>query len=611
MPKTMRPLPSPRRSARHVLTTVTTMIAASLMTACTDSSSQQADRPADLVLRSARVWTGIPGAALAEAVAIRDGEIVAVGRDAEVEAWIDAATQVVELAGAFVVPGFSDNHVHFAAAAAFLEFNVMKVASQEEFTERLLEVTSRLPPGEWIVGGLWGAYDAWAEDSAGGSSRETFTPNLRALDDSTAEHPVFLRRFDDGEFAVNSAALLAAGIDPEAPRVEGRDDWEFVRGSDGSYTGIVRGDGVAEHFAQFVPAPSRQRRLAQSRNALEVMRRAGVTNVSDMSDDQQLEIYRELRAAGELTARIHFRFPLERWPELAAQGIAVGSGDPWIRLGGLKGHIDGIMGNSTARFLEPYDHLPGERGRWRKLMVDTSGELVPGQFLQHMLGADAANLQLSVHAIGDEANRLLLDYLEELDRRNGERDRRFRLVHAQVIAPQDFARLGDLDVVAEVQPFHLSDDMRWIEERIGRERCRGAYAFSSIADSGAVLSFGSDWPGTAAAEYPISPLLGIYAAVTRRTLGGEPVEGWFPEQRIGVARALRAYTWGSSYANFEDHLKGTVEVGKLADLTVLDRNLLEIPAAEILEAEVLYTIVDGEIVWQAPRTATAEPAPVP
>ena len=215
-----------------------------------------------------------------------------------------------------------------------------------------------------------------------------------------------------------------------------------------------------------------------------------------------------------------------------------------------------------------------------------------------MLKADAAGLQLSVHAIGDEANHLLLNYLEEMIAQNGPKERRFRLVHAQVIAEQDFERLGPLDIVAEVQPYHLSDDMRWMEERIGTERCRGAYAFKSIVDSGATLSFGTDWPGTSAAEYPISPMLGLYAAVTRQTVTGDPPDGWFPEQRITIEQAIRAYTLNSAYANFEADTKGSIEVGKLADITVLDRNLLEIEPREYLETNVLYTIVDGKIVYE-------------
>jgi predicted amidohydrolase YtcJ len=231
-------------------------------------------------------------------------------------------------------------------------------------------------------------------------------------------------------------------------------------------------------------------------------------------------------------------------------------------------------------------------------MVNESGNFVEGKFLKYMLDADKADLQLTVHAIGDEANHLLLNYLEELRKVNGEKDRRFRLVHAQVIAPDDFARLGPLKVVAEVQPFHLSDDMRWMEERIGKQRCQGAYAFKRIQNSGAILSFGTDWPGTSAAEYPINPMLGLYAAVSRQTTKGEPQNGWFPDERISIEDAIRAYTLNTAYANFEDNIKGSIRVGKFADLTVLSGNILKMNPTEILSTKVLYTIVGGKIVFQ-------------
>lgn len=567
--------------------------------ACGEQPDAATTESEDLILHGGTVWTGGPEAAEASAVVVRGGRIAFVGGDEEALAWRSDATRVVDLDGAFLLPGFSDNHVHFASAARFLEFNIMKAATQDDLEGAVRDVISRLEPGEWIVGGLWGAYDQWAEDSAGDMEREPFSPDLRALDDLSADHPMFLRRFDDGAFAVNAAALRAAGLDPDDPHLEGA---TFVRegerGGEGRLTGVVIGDGVAEVFEALIPPASRERRLAQTRNALEVVAAAGVTNVSDMSDDLQLELYRELHAAGELTTRIHFRFPLDRWPELKARGIEVGHGDDWIRLGALKGHIDGIMGNSSARFYEPYDHDPTNRGRWRRLMVDRDGAFAEGRFLQYMLDADAARQQLSIHAIGDEANGLLLDYLEELRARNGVRDRRFRLVHAQVVAEVDMPRMGELGVIAEVQPFHLSDDMRWMEERIG-ERVRGAYAFRSLQQSGAILSFGSDWPGTAAAEYPIDPRLGLYAATTRQTLSGEPEGGWFPDEKITMEEALRAYTWGSTYANFEEASKGTVEVGKLADLTVLQRDPRAEDPTRILDNQVLYTIVDGRIVYRA------------
>ncbi len=552
---------------------------------------------ADLIVRNARVWTVDPANPTAEAVAIRDGRIVRVGYNDEVDLLRGIDTRVIDADGHLVLPGFVDNHVHFASAARFLEFNVMNVATQEEFARRVEDVVARLAPGEWILGGFWGAYDAWAAGSAGGRSREPFTPDASRVEALTARHPMFLRKFDGSEYCVNRAALAAAGLDPEDPRAEGM---EFGRDASGRPTGIVTGEGARELFEAFSPdAFSPARRLAQTRHALAEASRHGVTTFSDMSDDEQLEIYALLRSAGQLDVRVHFRFPLERWAELAERGIRAGDGDEWIRTGSLKGHIDGIMGTSTARFFEPYSNDPENRGRWRKLMVDEDGNFVEGQFLQYMLDADAAGLQLTVHAIGDEANHLLLNYLEELNRVNGPRDRRFRLVHAQVIAPADVPRLGELGVVAEVQPFHLADDMRWMEERIGAERCRGAYAFKSIAESGAVLCFGTDWPGTSASEYPIDPMLGIYAAVTRQAVSGEPNGGWFPDEKISVEEAIHAYTWASAYANFEEDDKGSLAVGKLGDLVVLSKDLLAIPPAEILETEVLVTVVGGRVVYDA------------
>ena len=556
----------------------------------------RAPEPADLILFNGTVWTVDAAQPRAEAVAIRDGRFVAVGTNEEVLALAGEGTRTLDLQGHFVLPGFNDNHTHFASAARFLEFNIMKTATQEEFVEKVRDVVQRLPEGEWILGGFWGAYDAWAEGSAGGERRPPFTPDVSRVEELTRRHPMFIRKFDNSEFVANAPALRAVGLDPANPHAPDLGVYRYHRRG----ATVLRGDGVLPLFNNKIPRNySHERRLQQTRRALAEIRKHGVTNISDMSDDEQLEIFRELRASGELTVRVHFRFPLDRWSELAEQGVRIGSGDAWIRLGALKGHIDGIMGNSTARFFEPYSNDPNNRGRWRRLMVDEDGNFVEGKFLQYLLDADRAGLQLTVHAIGDEANSLLLDYLEELNRQNGVKDRRFRLVHAQVIAPKDFKRLGELGVIAEVQPFHLSDDMRWMEERIGSERCKGAYAFKSILDHGGLLCFGTDWPGTAAAEYPINPMLGLYAAVTRQTLSGQPAEGWFPEQRITIEEAIQAYTLNTAYANFEEDLKGSITVGKLADLVVLSQNLLEIEPKKILETKVLYTIVDGNIVYRA------------
>jgi hypothetical protein len=558
--------------------------------------SQQA---ADLILHNATVWTVSDKQPTAQAVAVKDEKIIAVGSNADVLKHRGSATRLIDLRGAFVTPGFNDNHVHFASAAQFLEFNIMAVTSQEEFVKRVREVVAQLPRGEWIVGGGWGAYDQWAVGSAGGARRQPFTPDMKLIEEITKDHPMFIHKFDNSEFAANQAAIRAAGLNienPAAPNVE------LVKDAQGKFTGILRGRGVMAHFRGRIPQRfSHERRVSQTRRALAEIRKHGVTNVSDMSDVEQLQIYRELRSSGELTVRVHYRYGLDRWKEAADQGIKVGSGDEWIRLGSLKGHIDGIMGTSSARFFEPYTNDLKNRGRWRPLMVDEQGIFVEGKFLKYMLDADRAGLQLTVHAIGDEANNVLLNYLDELNRVNGRRDRRFRLVHAQVVAAKDFKRMGELGIVAEVQPFHLSDDMRWMEERIGRERCKGAYAFKTIKDSGAVLSFGTDWPGTTAAEYPINPLLGLYPAVTRQTITGQPAGGWFPAERLTIEDAIKAYTWGTAYGNFEEDIKGSIQVGKLADLTVLSKNLLKIEPKEYLKTEVLYTIVGGEIVYQKAR----------
>jgi len=572
--------------------------------------------PADLILRNGLIYTVDSTNTLTEAAAIRGGKFVFVGSNKDVSRFKGKQTRVIDLKGQFVLPGFNDNHVHFASAAQFLEFNIMRAATQQEFVARVRDVTARLPKGEWILGGYWGAYDQWASGSAGAGRREPFSPDMREVETITKDWPMFIRKFDDSEFAANGAALRAVGIDPADPKVPNRpamtetrrqgtepagskiEGVEFLRDSNGRFNGHMRGRGVAALFASVTPkAFSHERRIQQTKNALAEIRKYGVTNVSDMSDDEQLDIYRELQKTNELTVRVHFRPGLDRWQEMADRRIKIGSGDDWIRLGALKGHIDGIMGTSTARFLQPYSNDPANRGKWRPLMVDDKGDLVEGKFLQYMLDADRAGLQIAVHAIGDEANKVLLDYLEELNRVNGVRDRRFRLVHAQVIAPDDFKRLGKLGVVAEVQPFHLSDDMRWMEERIGRERCKGAYAFKSIKDSGAVLCFGTDWPGTSASEYPINPMLGLYAAVTRQTLNGEPAGGWFPEQRISIEEAIRAYTYNTAYANFEEKTKGSIEVNKVADLVVLTKNLLQASPREILDTQVVMTIVGGKIVY--------------
>jgi hypothetical protein len=412
----------------------------------------------------------------------------------------------------------------------------------------------------------------------------------------TGDHPALISRFDRQLHLANSLALSAAGITAATPDPEGG---AVLRGADGRPNGLLRG-AAAGLVERVVPRPERAQRRAETLRALAEARRFGVTTIHDnLRDFEQLELYRELRAAGELTTRVWARFPLAEWETLRDRirsdglpAVAGGWGDATIRLGGLKAWVDGIMGNSTALFFEPYRHDPASHGRLRDVMFPE------GNLLRLVRGADREGFTLTVHAIGDRANRILLDVYERAFAADPARERRHRVVHAQVVDPADLPRFGRLGLIAEVQPYHAIDDMRWMEERIG-DRARHAYAFRSLLNGGAALSFGSDWPGTNASYYPIDPLLGIYAAVTRQTLEGRPAGGWFPSERVDLEEAVRFYTWNNAYASFEEHEKGTLREGKLADLVVLDRDVLARPARELREARVLLTIVGGRVVYEA------------
>ncbi len=366
-------------------------------------------------------------------------------------------------------------------------------------------------------------------------------------------------------------------------------------------------DNVIALFGDLIPAPSRAQRIAETRKAWNKMASVGVTSYCDItSNPVYVDIYRELRDRGEMTARVRYRPPLDRWESMANLGIRIGFGDDWIRFGATKAWIDGIMGNSSARFYEPYTHNPSSRGIWRDIMFPferspNNPEEMQSRLERLALKADANGIQLTVHAIGDEANGYLMDMLQRIIEKNGEKDRRFRLVHAQVMTDRDIERAGEMHIVAEVQPFHTSDDMRWMEERIGRDRSRGAYAFRRLWDSGAVVSFGSDSPGTNASRYYLNPMLGLYAAVTRKTLSGQPEGGWFPQERLTVEEAIKAYTLNTAYASFEEGMKGTLTVGKLADFVVLSDNLLTMNPNDIKEVTVETTVVGGKLVYSAHR----------
>jgi predicted amidohydrolase YtcJ len=565
------------------------------------AAAQTQDAPAtDLVLLNARVWTLEAEQSEAEAVAIRGNRIVAVGSDRQIRRLIcDGKTRVLDLAGALVLPGFIDNHVHFAQAGRLLlGLNLLDVNEPDEFRRRVGQAAARLPAGAWLVGGDWGAYAQWAMGATGQEEAARrapdFLPTRELIDPVTGERPALISRFDRELFLANSRALDAAGITAETPDPEGG---EIVRDAQGRPNGLLRGT-AARLVQQVIPPASYPQRRAEALRALAEARKWGVTGMHDnVASFEQLELLRDLDHDGLLTSRIWARMWLSEWEAVRdyvarnnLPAVAGGWGEDRIRLGGLKAWVDGIMGNSTALFFEPYDHLPGDRGRLRDVMFPE------GNLEKLIRGADRAGFTVTVHAIGDQANHILLDTYERVFAENPPRERRHRVVHAQVVHEDDFTRFGELGLVAEVQPYHAIDDMRWMEERIGA-RARKAYAFRQLIRSGARMSFGSDWPGTNASYYPINPLLGIYAAVTRQTLGGEPEDGWFPEERVMLDEAVRFFTIENAWATFEEDTKGSIRAEKLADLVVLDRDIRIRPARELLETRVLYTIFDGRIVY--------------
>lgn len=560
--------------------------------------------PADLVLVGGKVWTGEKAQPWAQAVAVRDGRIVAVGSVEQINRYSRfGRTKVLDVAGKVVVPGFIDNHTHFASAGRLLlGLNLLDVNEPEEFRKRVGEGAARLPAGAWLVGGDWGAYAQWGMNSTGTSATETqraqskeFLPTKELIDGVTGDHPALINRFDGQLFLANSLALRAAGITTQTANPEGG---EIVRGADGEPNGLLRGT-AAQLVRKAITPASYEQRKAEAQRALAELAQFGVTTIHDNTGTfEQLELYRDLQRSGELTTRIWARMPLSDWEKVRdyireknVPAVKGGWGDDMIRLGGLKAWVDGIMGNSTALFWEPYSNNPQSYGRLRPVMFPE------GNLHRLMVGADKAGFTVTVHAIGDYANHLLLDTYERVFAANGARDRRFRVVHAQVLDRQDLPRLAKLGLVAEVQPYHTIDDMRWMEERIG-SRAKGAYLFNSLAKSGAKMSFGSDWPGTNASYYTTNPLWGMYAAVARQTLKGEPVAGWFPAERIPLEDALRYYTVNNAWITFEEDSKGSIKVGKLADLVVLDRDIFTRPTRELVETKVLYTIMDGRIVYQ-------------
>jgi predicted amidohydrolase YtcJ len=522
-----------------------------------------------------RIWTADPSRPWAEAVAVQDERILAVGSREQLKRLAGPMTQRIEAGDGLVTPGLIDSHIHLVDGGMRLASIQLRDAdSRDEFVRRIAEFAQNAKPGAWIIGGDWD-HSRWGGE----------LPSRDWIDAATPNNPVWINRLDGHMSLANTAAMRAAGVADDVADVSGG---EIVRDAAGRPTGIFK-DNALGLIDRAEPRPALQQQIDATVAAMAYLAERGVTAVHHMGSWRHVEVFRSAHSRGLLKTRIYACTPLDEWQRLANEIRDRGRGDDWLRIGGLKGFVDGSLGSHTAAFLKPFSDAPQDRG----LLVNTAEDLE-----DWTTQADRAGLQVVVHAIGDRAIRLQLDVFERVATANGARDRRFRIEHAQHIAPQDIPRFAKLGVVASMQPYHAIDDGRWAERVIGAERSETTYAFRSLLDVGARLAFGSDW-----FVAPPTPVEGIYAAVTRRTLDGEHPDGWVPQQKITVEEALRAYTIDAAYSAFSESSLGSLEPGKLADLVVFERNLFQTPTHELNAVPIATTIIGGNVVYQSKPNA--------
>jgi len=536
--------------------------------------------PADLVVLNAKIWTVDRDRPEVEAAAAWQGRILAVGTTSEIRNLAGPKTVVVDARGRRVVPGFHDCHLHFLGSGLRLQQVALKDAKDAaEFGRRLAEFDRKLPRDRWMTGGEWDHDRAF-------NGR---LPTAADIDQFVRERPVFIRRYDGHMALANSRALQLAGISDKTPDPSGGVIYRDPKTN--QPTGLLR-DTAMNLVDNLVPPPTDDEIAVAVATSLAEARQVGVTSADDMDGSDAatrrklFRLYQRLARQRQLTTRIELRWPIAQWEELAKLAVEADFGNDFIRIGGLKGFMDGSLGSSTAKMFEPFVNEPDSRG-----VYVTPRE----QMRQWVTQADRAGLSVAVHAIGDEANAAILDIFADVARTNGPRDRRFRVEHAQHLRPADIPRFAQLGVIPSMQPYHVVDDGRWAEGRIGAARCQSSYAFRSLLDAGAKLAFGSDW-----SVAPLSPILGIDAAVNRRTLDGKHPSGWIPSQRIRAAEAVEAYTLTAAYASGQEKERGSVTAGKFADLVVLSSDILDDANRDtIAETRVLVTIVGGVIVHDA------------
>ena len=553
---------------------------APLILLCAYGSAASA-KEATLILANAKVWTENPAQPTAQAVALDGSRILAVGDNAAIRKLAGPDTRIVDLHGRLVLPGFNDAHVHFLiGGGSLITVQLGTADSQDEFKQRIATFARTLPPGAWLRNGLWD-HQRW---------NPPVLPSHQLIDDVSGDHPALLWRLDGHMALVNAQAMRLAGIDRNTRDVPGG---EIVRDKDGNPTGILK-DAATGLVERVMPPLSPQEADQAIEAAMQDAAAHGVTSVQNMADSSvdngQPDIFREFQKferAGKLTVRIYEALPVRDYKTLADAGIVAPFGSPHLRLGNLKAFADGALGSETAWMDDPFANEPSKSGLASPDLLNSE------RFYDEMRQADKAGLQISIHAIGDRANRTILDLYARLENDNGPADRRPRIEHAQHLHPADYPRFAKLGVIVSMQPYHAIDDGRWAETMIGPERIKSSYAWKSLLDAGATLAFGSDWPVA-----PLDPVLGIYAATTRRTLDGKNPDGWIPEQRITVAQAVHAYTMGSAFAEHQEKIKGSIEPGKLADLVVLSDDIFTIPPESIQKTKVDLTIFDGKVIYE-------------
>lgn len=530
--------------------------------------SCQTNKPktmADIIIINSKIWTANPAQPFAEAMAISNDTILAVGTTREILKYKNSDTKVMDKPGELVLPGFIDSHLHFLTGGFSLSSVQLKdAATKDVFIRRIKEFAEKMNPDEWMLEGFWD-HKNWGGE----------LPTREWIDEFTKDIPVFASRSDGHMALANTAALKAAGITRDTKDVDGG---EIGRDEKGNPTGIFK-DNAMSLVNQHIPDYSEIQYSNALDAAMAYVSEQGITSVHHMGTLADFEVFKTKQDSGKLKTRIYATAPLWQYEKILERKAQLDSSDTWLKLNGAKIFADGSLGSKTAAFTEPYLDDPDETG----LLMDD-----PEHMLEGILAADKAGLQIVVHAIGDRANHFILDFYEEAIKQNGPRDRRSRIEHAQHLLPEDVSRFGELGVIASMQPWHLMDDGRWAERTIGHERAKTTYCFRSLLDKGAKLAFGSDW-----FVAPPIPLEGIYAALTRHTLDGAHPDGWIPEEKITLEEALKAYTLDAAYASFEENIKGSLEVGKLADFVILNRDLFSIDPQEIKDIKVLQTFIGG------------------